>query len=192
MRAALPALAVLLVACSTGQGSEPVGHAASGPLSATLRRSPRGPGNFQYFLSVRNNGRVIFSSPGDPTQLIPRLVRPAGAPRWFPQQRAHLAGIAVLGGRRFAIVAEHNTGADCGEGTVGLVGSRGELVTVRNPCALDVAIGHGEVRLAGPYYAPGAPLVDPTIVRAAAILTFRGGKPVESPPYFRMRTSSPP
>jgi hypothetical protein len=192
VRAAFPALAVFLVACSTGQRSELVARTASGPLAATLRRSPRGPGNFQYFLSVRNNGKIIFSSPGDPRQLIPRLVRPAGAPRWFPQQSVRLAGIATLGGRRFVIVTEHNTGADCGEGAVGLVDDRGELLKIRNPCELGVTIGRGRITLTGPYYAPGAPLVDPTIVHASAILTFRDGKPVESPHYFQLQTASTP
>lgn len=188
-RVALAFLLALPAACCTripAPAGRVVAHVAGHGVSAVLRRSARGPGNYQYVLTVRHDGRVVFRSPGDRARLIPRLTRPQGAPHWFPLQTARLAGIAVLGGTPFVVMAEHNTGADCGSGKVGLIGPRGQLVTIENGCALDVAIEPGHLVLTGPYYGPDAPMVNPTIPHATARLAIEEGRLRLVPPYFRI------
>lgn len=192
-RAALGfALVLPAASCASAPAAPavPVAHVAAHGISAVLRRSERGHGNAQYFLTVRHEDRIVFRSPGDPGRLIPRLTRPEGAPYWFPLQTVHLAGIATMGGTPFVVIAEHNIGADCGSGRVGLIGPKGRVIVVENACALGVRIEQGNLVLSGPFYGPDAPLVNPTIPHATSRLTIAHGRIVQTPSYFKVTSTT--
>ncbi|HET9146985.1 MAG TPA: hypothetical protein VFN77_02940 [Acetobacteraceae bacterium] len=168
-----------------------------GAFTVVASRAPRG-SQFQYYLSIYAAWpgaawHRVFLAPSQASQAIPLVTQGHGTTRFFPDQTLTLLGTVPMkpDAAPFAVAEMHNAGADCGEGTVMLLGETGRrrfgpVLTLSNPCALTAKIVGDHIELSGPYYAKGAPLYKPTISHARALLRYRGGHFTETPDYFRM------
>lgn len=178
-----------------------------GAYTIVASREERGNnGLFQYYLSIYAATPGVawhraFLAPAGGNSVIPLVVQGHGTTRFFPAQTLKLLGTVPIQPHAapFAVAEMHNTGADCGTGTVILLGKIkkrfGSALVISNPCALTAKIARDYVELAGPYYAKDAPLYKPTIVHARAALRYRHGHFVEIPDYFRFDprfTNDPP
>lgn len=192
-----------------------------GAYLVALSRAARGDqGRYQYFLSIYAAWQMppagakagtsrkvkwhrVFVSPGDATEIVPRVVQGHGTTRYFPDQKVTLVGAVKFEPDRAALVLaeEHNAAADCGMGRIavfGPLGTRrfGPVAVIDNPCGISAkverqTVGRAKVVLTGPYYAKDAPLYKPTIAKARAVLTMQDGKFVETPDYFPIRRLPP-
>lgn len=157
----------------------------------------------QWYLSVYQlDGtayKLKYRSPGNGGPLETVTQASGGAKMWFPLQSLRVVGGAELmqSGVQQLVVQSHEAGADCGAGTVSVFaadagGNVVPAVSVRNGCELraTIAHGHGAVRdsivLSGPYYNATAPMCCPTKAKAAAVLSYRNGRWVETPKYYEM------
>lgn len=168
-----------------------------GAYTAVASREPRG-SQFQYYLSIYAAWpgaawHRVFLAPSRESRAIPLVAQGHGTTRFFPDQTLKLLGTAPMKPRSapLAVAEMHNAGADCGEGTVMLLGQTGgrrfgPVLSLSNPCALTAKIAGDHLELSGPYYAKNAPLYKPTINHARAVLRYRHGHFTETPDYFRM------
>ncbi|HET9147367.1 MAG TPA: hypothetical protein VFN77_04910 [Acetobacteraceae bacterium] len=168
-----------------------------GAFTVVASREPRG-SRFQYYLSIYAAWpgaawHRVFLAPDGSRPVIPRVTQGHGTTRFFPDQTLTLLGTVPMkpGAAALAVAEMHNAGADCGEGTVMLLGQKsgrrfGLVLTLSNPCALSARIEGDHIQLSGPYYAKSAPLYKPTIAHARAILRYRHGRFTETPDYFKL------
>ncbi|MEO6834555.1 MAG: hypothetical protein ABI231_01420 [Candidatus Tumulicola sp.] len=170
--------------------------------SKKLAGAANGTSFYQWYLSIYAiDGTTYhrkYQSPADggPLSVVKQAT---GAKMWFPVQTLQIVGNAELmqSGVQQLVVQSHETGADCGAATVTVfaTGSSGKVVpavSLRNGCDLKATLApaHGNVRdaivLSGPYYNATAPMCCPTKARATAVLSYRGGKWIETPKYFAL------
>jgi hypothetical protein len=198
LMAAVPRLSPAPPGTLVNQVSAPLRRA--GAFTIVASRQARGTaGLFQYYLSIYAAWpgaawHLVYASDDG---LIPDVVQGQGTARFFPDQTLKLLGVISFGGGAppLAVAEMHNEAADCGEGSVMLLGpiarhAFGPVAILRNPCALTAKIAGSYIVLTGPYYAKGARLYKPTSVKAVAILRYRAGQWFETPHYFKI-TSRP-
>lgn len=155
---------------------------------------------YQWYLSIYrqagNGWQLAFRSPGAGNSLVTKVEKAKGAQLYFPLQDFKIVGVGEL--ERPAIqdvvVWMHNTGADCGATTVGVLGTNNTSeqvttkLTVVNGCDLQASImkrgALQAVSLIGPYYGPKAAMCCPTKNKATAILSGVNGKWSVTPKYF--------
>jgi hypothetical protein len=158
---------------------------------------------YQWYLSFyepdgNDGGKLVYQLPNGSQELLSQVTKAHGAQMYFPMQQLKIVGAAEFEryGVQDVVVWDHQAGADCGTADVTLFGAdvHGHVeqrVHVENGCDLDAAIvHHGEfsaVQLAGPYYAPNAPLCCPTKARATAVLSYSHAAWTMSPRYFVIR-----
>ncbi len=193
LMAAVPRLAPAPPGVVVNQVSAPL--LEGGAYTVVASRAARGTaGLFQYYLSVYAAWpgaawHLVYATADH--RLIPKVTQGHGTPRFFPSQTLNLLGTVSFGGGAppFAVAEMHNAAADCGEGSVMLLGPLagrkfGPVAVIRNPCALTAQIIGDYMALTGPYYARGAPLYKPTMAKAVAILNYHAGHWYETPDYF--------
>lgn len=154
---------------------------------------------YQWYLSIyRQLGdgwQLAFRSPGAGNTLITKVTKAHGAQLYFPIQDLKIVGVGELERPEIQDVVFwlHETGADCGAATIGVLGTnKSEQVTVKtkvvNGCELQAAIVKSgslqAVALSGPYYGPNAPMCCPTKPKATAILSGVNGVWKVTPKYF--------
>lgn len=153
---------------------------------------------YQWYLSVyamRSDAyHLRYQSPANGGPLS-RVTQAAGAKMWFPVQELRIVGPAELmaSGVQQLVVQSHEMAADCGSSTVTIFasvpgGSIAPVVSAQNPCELSATIvrGHKTILLQGPYYAANAAMCCPTKPKASATLSYRNGKWIESPNYYKL------
>jgi hypothetical protein len=172
---------------------------------AVLSKAPVGSNGatkfYQWHLSIyamrRGAFRLRYESPKNGGPLSAVTQASGGAKMWFPAQDASIVGEGsfLQPGIQQLVVRTHEMAADCGSATVSVFGSGpgGSVVpavSAGNLCDLSATIEHNEggdvLHLTGPYYAHGAAACCPTNARATSSLTYRGGKWVQVPTYFRI------
>jgi hypothetical protein len=172
-------------------------NAGRAVISKTFAGSGNGQKIYQWYLSIytiRSGAyRLRYQSPrnGGP---LSHVEQANGAKMWFPVQTVKIIGAASLmhAGVQQLVVQSHEMAADCGSATVTIFatkpgGSIAPVAAVTNYCDLDATIAADgtSVELTGPYYKGDAPLCCPTKPKVTATLTYRNGKWVETPKYFK-------
>ncbi|MGH7737243.1 MAG: hypothetical protein ACREMP_05180 [Candidatus Tyrphobacter sp.] len=181
----------------------PAGEGMQSQWRAVSSRVYLGGSAYQWHLSIyaidfdAATYRLKYQSPRDGGPLS-RVTRVGGGP-WLPLETLDLVGVAELEhpGVQNLVVQTHEASADCGGASVIVYAYDWvhrrirSVATVTNGCALRASIVHGargyEIVLAGPYYAPNAPLCCPTRVRARAILRYSGSRWIEIPALFTLQ-----
>jgi hypothetical protein len=180
----------------------PEGEGTESQWRAVASRVHLGGSAYQWYLSIyaidarTATYHLKYQSPRDGVPAV-RVEKRASA-LWLPLETVHIVGEAQLeqSSVENLVLEAHQASADCGSGTMTIFGYDwskrriGPIATVSNPCELLAAIVRGgqvdAVRIAGPYYAAGAPLCCPTKPRVSADLRFVRGKWVEQPNLFSL------
>jgi hypothetical protein len=184
------------------------GEAMHGQWRAVASKKMVGSGNgmnfYQWYLSIYaidgSTYRLKYQSPANGGPLEKVTQASGGAKMWYPIQELRVAGVGefVQAGVQQVVVQSHEAGADCGGAIVSVFaananGSVVPAVSVRNGCELKATITHSKsstardaIVLSGPFYNSTAPLCCPTKAKAAAVLSYRNGKWIETPNYYEM------
>jgi hypothetical protein len=164
--------------------------------------------SYQWYLSIYRidyataTYKLVYQSPrnGGPLSVVHKY-----APHlWLPLQTLHIVGEAELelAAVQNLVVESHESSADCGSSSVNVYGYDWTVqrvrpfLTVTNPCDLRASIRHpaaglAELKLFGPYYAPGAPLCCPTKPRVFATVHYHDGRWIQIPRYFTLAVPAP-
>ena len=174
---------------------------------AKIGTGDRGEVFYQWHLSIygpcATEGQpalcLRYRSPRDGGPLT-GVVKAKGANLWFPLQTAKIVGVADFeaSGLERLVTQSHEFAADCGASTITVFGADPRtgkvrvVASVTNPCDLNAKIAHAAngdaIALRGPYYSATAAMCCPTKPKAAATLRFAGGRWIEAPKLFALKT----
>jgi hypothetical protein len=155
---------------------------------------------YQWYLTIYaiddTKYKQQYQSPSGGGPLATVTQASGGGTMWYPLQQLTIVGSAelMLSGVQQLVVESHEQSADCGAGTVTIFtlngGKPAPAVSVQNGCELTATIVHApsgdSIQLSGPYYAHDAAMCCPTKPKATAMLRYRNGQWVETPPYYQV------
>jgi len=169
-----------------------------------IGRETGGKPAYQWYVSfyarAQNGYKLAYRLPNRSGLLLDAVVKAPGADLYFPRQDVQIAGAGEFErvGVQDVVIADHQSGADCGTSDVSVFGSGTDMrvrmrVHVSNACALQASIVRAgalqAVRLTGPYYGPKAALCCPTKPLVSALLSYANGTWSVKPNYFVISAS---